>query len=343
MKAIALTRYLPIDDPESLVDVDLEKPVPKGRDLLVDIQAIAVNPVDAKVRAPKERVEAAPRVLGWDAAGIVLEIGPEVTLFQPGDAVFYAGDITRPGCNSQMQLVDERIVGRKPSSLDFAQAAALPLTAITAYEALFERLGLAPDGEKRRPSLLIVGGAGGVGSIAIQLAKIAKLNVVATASRPESVRWVTELGADHAVNHREPLRPQLEAIGLRHLDYIALFNDTDGHWDAATDLIRPQGTIVTIVENKGPLRQDVMKAKSAKHAWEFMFTRSMFHTHDMDQQHRLLNQIAEWVDQGLLRSTVNRVISPISADNLRAAHRLIETGRSIGKTVLEGWETALRQ
>jgi zinc-binding alcohol dehydrogenase family protein len=340
MKAIALTRYLPIDDPNSLIDVDLEKPVPKPRDLVVEVRAIAVNPVDTKVRAPKDKVEPAPRILGWDAAGIVLDVGSEVSLFRPGDAVYYAGDITRQGCNSQMQLVDERIVGPKPASLDFARAAALPLTAITAYEALFECLGLDPDGENGRPNLLIVGGAGGVGSIAIQLAKIAKLNVVATASRPESVQWVTELGADHVVNHREPLRPQLEAIGLRDLDYIALLNDTDGHWDAATDLIRPQGTIVTIVENKGPLSQEVLKAKSAKLAWEFMFTRSMFQTHDMVQQHRLLHRIAKWVDQGELRSTINRVISPISAENLREAHRLIETGRSIGKIVLEGWETA---
>lgn len=340
MKAIALTHYLPIDDPNSLMDVDLEIPLPKQRDLLVEVKAIAVNPVDTKVRAPKDKVEQTPRVLGWDAAGVVLDVGSEVSLFRPGDEVYYAGDITRQGCNSQMQIVDERIVGRKPTSLDFAQAAALPLTAITAYEALFERLGLDPDGDNGRQSLLVVGGAGGVGSIAIQLAKIAKLKVVATASRPESVKWVTELGADHVVNHRQPLRPQLETIGLRQLDYIALLNDTDGHWDAATDLIRPQGTIVTIVENKGPLSQEVMKAKSAKLAWEFMFTRSMFQTNDMEQQHRLLNRIAEWVDQGVLKSTVNRVISPISADTLREAHRQIETGRSIGKIVLEGWAHA---
>ena len=338
MKAIGLTRYLPIDDPNSLVDVELEKPQPAGHDLLVAIKAIAVNPVDTKVRAPKDKVEEIPKVLGWDAAGVVEAVGPDVTLFQPGDEVFYAGDITRPGTNSEFQLVDERIVGRKPKSLDFAQAAAFPLTAITAYEAFFDRLGIDADGANKGESLLIIGGAGGVGSIAIQLAKIAGLNVIATASRPESADWVKNLGADHVINHYEPLRPQVDDLGLKFVDHIAVFNNTDTHWDAVTDLIRPQGKIVSIVENKSPLKQDVMKTKAATFVWEFMFARSMYQTPDMVEQHNLLNRVAAWIDQGKIRSTANETLSPINAKNLQAAHKTLEAGRSIGKIVLEGWQ-----
>jgi NADPH:quinone reductase len=338
MKAVALTRYLPIDDPNSLVDVELEKPAPTGHDLLVAVKAIAVNPVDYKVRAPKDDVESSPKVLGWDAAGIVEAIGQDVTLFKPGDEVFYAGDITRQGTNSEFHLVDERIVGIKPKSLGFAQAAAFPLTAITAYEAFFDRLRIDVGGANKSDTLLIVGGAGGVGSVGIQIAKIAELTVIATASRPESIEWVRALGADHVINHREPLRPQIEALGIKHVDYIALFNDTDGHWDAATDLIRPQGHIVTIVENKGALNQNTMKTKAATFSWEFMFARSMYQTADMIEQHKLLNQISDWIDSGRIRATANNVVSPINAENLRAAHQTLESGRSIGKLVLEGWE-----
>lgn len=338
MKAVALTRYLPIENPESLVDIELNKPSPSGHDLLVSVKAIAVNPVDTKVRAPKDKIESSPKVLGWDAAGVVEAVGPDVTLFQTGDEVFYAGDITRPGANSQFQLVDERIVGSKPKSLDFAQSAALPLTSITAYEAFFDRLGIDVEGGNQSETLLIIGGAGGVGSIGIQLAKIAGLTVIATASRPESSEWVTKLGADHVVNHREPLRPQVESLGPKFIDHIALFNDTDGHWDAAADLIRPQGHIVSIVENKGPLAQSKMKSKAATFSWEFMFARSMYQTPDMIQQHHLLNRIASWIDEGRLQGTVKDVMSPINAANLRAAHQTLEAGRAIGKIVLQGWE-----
>lgn len=338
MKAVALEQYLPIDDPNSLIDVELEKPQPDGHDLLVAIRAIAVNPVDYKIRAPKDqKVDPCPKVLGWDAAGVVEAVGPEVTLFAPGDEVFYAGDLTRQGTNSEFHLVDERIVGSKPQSLDFAHAAAFPLTSITAYEAFFDRLGIDVDGGNDGDTVLIVGGAGGVGSIAIQLAKIAGLKVIATASRPESIRWVEELGADHVINHREPLRPQVEALGLKYLDYIALFNDTDGHWDAATDLIRPQGSIVSIVENKGPLKQDVMKMKAATFAWEFMFARSMYQTEDMIEQHRLLNRVANWIDGGKVKATANETLSPINAENLRTVHAQLEAGSAVGKIVLEGW------
>lgn len=337
MKAVGLTRYLPIDDPESLIDLELEKPQPTGHDLLVAVKAIAVNPVDTKVRAPKDAVETEPKILGWDAAGVVEAIGADVTMFQPGDEVFYAGDITRKGSNSEFQLIDERIVGNKPNSLDFAHAAAIPLTSITAYEAFFDRMRIDVEGGDAGASLLIIGGAGGVGSIGIQLAKIAGLTVIATASRPESSQWVTKLGADHVVNHREPMRPQIEALGLPFVDYIAMFNDTDGHWDTAVDLIKPQGHIVSIVENKQPLSQEGMKLKAGTFSWELMFTRPMFQTPDMIQQHHLLNRIAAWIDAGRIEGTANEVVSPINAANLRDAHQKLESGTAIGKIVLQGW------
>lgn len=338
MKAVGLTRYLPISDPASLQDVQISKPEPAVHDVRVAVKAISVNPVDTKVRAPKDKVETSPRVLGWDAAGIVEAVGSEVRLFKPGDEVYYAGDLTRPGSNAEFQLVDERIVSRKPQTLDFAQAAAIPLTAITAYEAFFDRLGLDVNGGNAGESLLIVGGAGGVGSIGIQLAKIAGLRVIATASRNESAEWVRQLGADDVINHFQPLRPQLEALGLKYVDHIALFNSTDTHWDAAADLIRPQGKIVAIVENTGPLNQSVMKSKSSSLVWEFMFTRSMFQTPDMIRQHELLTQIASWIDAGRIRTTVSNILSPINAANLRAAHASLESGKSIGKLVLSGWD-----
>ncbi len=337
MKAVALTRYLPSSDPEALLDVELPAPEATGRDLLVAVRAVAVNPVDTKVRAPKTKVEPAPRVLGWDAAGVVVAVGPDVTLFRPGDEVFYAGDLTRPGSNAELQLVDERIVGTKPKSLTFAEAAALPLTAITAYEAFFDRLRIDPGGGDAGESLLVIGGAGGVGSIGIQLAKLAGLRVIATASRPASSAWVTALGADHVVSHTEPLRPQIEALGLTYVDHVAIFNDTDGHWDAATDLVRPQGAIVSIVENRGPLDQALLKRKSATFVWEFMFTRSMFQTPDMVKQHELLERVSAWVDDGALRTTANGAPKAIRAANLRAAHRALEEGGAIGKLVFEGW------
>ncbi|MEM9560670.1 MAG: zinc-binding alcohol dehydrogenase family protein [Planctomycetota bacterium] len=339
MKAIGLKQYLPIDDPASLIDFEADTPTPAGRDLLVRVHAIAVNPVDTKVRAPKGdgKVEDPPRILGWDASGVVEAVRPDATLFKPGDEVYYAGDITRPGCNAELQLVDERIVGPKPASLSHAQAAALPLTTITAYEAFFDRLKIDRDGGNAGESILIVGGAGGVGSIGIQLAKIAKLRVIATASRPESVAWCKTLGADDIINHREPLRPQVEALGLRHVDHLALFNDTDGHWSAATDLIRPQGTIVSIVENAKPLAMGEMKRKSASLAWEFMFARSMFQTPDMAEQHKLLKWAAQQVDAGKIQTTLSKVMSPINAANLRRAHAELEAGFATGKIVLEGF------
>ncbi|WP_296654651.1 zinc-binding alcohol dehydrogenase family protein [Paraburkholderia sp.] len=338
MKAVGLYRYLPINDPASLQDVELPQPVATGRDLLVKVEAVSVNPVDTKVRAPKDAVESAPRVLGWDAAGTVAAVGSDVTLFKVGDPVFYAGSITRPGSNSEYQLVDERIVGRKPASLDFAHAAALPLTAITAWEALFDRLRVSPQGADAGKSVLILGGAGGVGSIGIQLAKqLGKLTVIATASRPESAQWAQSLGADHIVNHFGDIPAQLSALGIPAVDYVLIFNDTDANFPAAAEVIKPQGGIATIVENREPVPVELLKAKSAALHWEFMFTRSMFGTPDMIEQHKLLTEIARLVDAGTLRTTVGEVLGPINAANLRRAHAMLEAGRAIGKLVLSGF------
>jgi zinc-binding alcohol dehydrogenase family protein len=325
MKAVAHTGK----DIDSLVDMELPRPSPTGRDLLVKVEAVSVNPVDTKQR---KQGSAAPRVLGWDAAGTVVARGKETSLFKTGDQVYYAGDVTRAGCDSEFHLVDERIVGRKPRSLDFAQAAAIPLTAITAWEAFFDRLKV-----KRGSTMLIIGGAGGVGSIGIQLAKLAELKVIATASRKESSDWARELGADHFVDHRKPMRPQLEALGLKHVDYIANFSEVDEHWATIGDLVAPQGGIVLIVGNKAPLNVDAIRAKSATLSFELMFTRSRFQTPDMIEQHKLLNQVAEWLDAGRLKSTLKETLSPINAANLRKAHARLESGTMIGKLVLRGW------
>jgi len=338
MKAIGLRYYLPITDPNSLQDLDLPRPHPQGRDLLIEIKAISVNPVDTKIRAPKDKIETEPKVLGWDAAGVVVAVGERVTQFQPGDEVYYAGDITRPGANSQFHLVDERIVGKKPSSLSFAQAAALPLTSITAWEALFDRLKISEIAEDAGKSILIIGGAGGVGSIAIQLAKqVAKLRVIATASRPETMAWCKALGADAIANHRNNLAEELVALGEPQVDYILCLNDTDQHWSAMTEAIKPQGMICSIVENATPLDLGPLKSKSAGFVWEFMFTRAMYRTEDMAQQGILLNTIALLVNAGTIQTTSQEVIQPINAANLRAVHGRIEQGSTIGKIVLSGW------
>jgi len=337
MKAVALTHYLPIQDPRSFLDVELDKPEPEGHDVLVAVQAVAVNPVDTKVRRPKDQVEKIPRVLGWDASGVVEAVGREVTLFQPGDEVYYAGDITRSGSNAEYQLVDERIVGRKPKSLSFAEAAALPLTTITAYEAFFDRLGIDRNGADKGQSILIIGAGGGVGSIAIQLARQAGLVIIATASRPESSAWVKQLGADHVINHRQDMVAQVHALGLQNVDHIAIFNDMR-HWETAVELIRPQGGIVTIDDTDLPMPMQGMKMKAASLHWEFMFARSMHDTADKIEQHNLLSYVAEEIDSGRIRTTLAENLSPINAHNMRKAHALVEQGHSIGKVVLSGWQ-----
>lgn len=338
MKAVGLYRYLPIDHSESLLDLQLEKPSARGRDLLVRVKAVAVNPVDYKVRSPKEKVEETPKILGWDVAGIVEEVGPDCTLFQPGDEVYYAGDITRQGGNSEFHLVDERIVGKKPKSLDFAQAAALPLTTITAYEALFDRMNISREpNENKNKTLLIIGAAGGVGSIAIQLAKRVGLTVIGTASRPESVAWAKELGADHTINHFEEFVPQLKQVGLETVHYILCLNTTEKHWVNMANVIAPQGKICSIVETDVPLNLTLLKNKSATFVWELMFTRSMFQTEDMIEQHKLLNEVADLIDSKIIKTTLNKRLSPINTENLRKAHSLLETGNSIGKIVVENF------
>jgi NADPH:quinone reductase len=264
----------------TFAEIELPKPSPTGRDLLVKVEAISVNPVDTKQR----KTATGSKILGWDAAGTVEAVGSQTSLFKPGDAVYYAGDVTRPGCDSEFHLVDERIVGRKPKKLDFAQAAAMPLTSITAWEAFYDRMHIVPG-----KSMLIIGGAGGVGSIGIQLAKSSNLKVIATASRPESIAWVKELGADQVINHRQDLVSQLN----KPVDYIANFSgDLDAYWPAMAELIAPQGAMVAIVGNQKPMAMDVVRSKSATVCWELMFTRPRFQTPDMIEQHRLLNEVS---------------------------------------------------
>jgi len=336
MRAVGLTKYLPIDDPQSLIDVVVKKPVPEGKDLLVSVKAISVNPVDTKVRSPKNREEPEPRVLGWDVAGVVVAVGPECQLFKPGDEVYYAGSITRPGGNSEFHLVDERIVGAKPVSLDFSQAAALPLTSITAWEGLFERLGIPlHPADNQGKTILVIGAAGGVGSIATQLAKYAGLTVIGTASRAESVEWTKKLGTDYVVNHFEEFGPQLQELGIQHVDYIFCLNSTEKHWRSMADVIAPQGKICSIVETNELLDLNLFKNKSVTFVWELMFTRSMFQTDDMIQQHHLLHEVARLVDEGVLQTTTTEKLTPINAENLRKAHAMLESGHTVGKVVLE--------
>ena len=341
MKAVGLYKYLAIHEANSLLDLELPKPSPAGREILVRVQAIAVNPVDTKMRAPQDKVEESPRILGWDAAGVVEDVGRDVSLFRPGDEVFYAGSFIRPGCNCEFHLVDERIVGGKPESLDFVHAAALPLTSITAWEALFDRLGIDPDGADHARHLLVIGGAGGVGSVAVQFAKqVADLTVTATASRPESQAWCRELGADYIINHYLDIPAQVNELGIDGYDYILCLNDTDEHWQAMAAVIVPQGRICSIVETAALVDLGALKSKSATFVWEFMFTRSMYETDDMIEQHRLLDRVAALVDEGKVRTTVNRVLEPINAKNLKTAHAGIESHHTIGKIVLNGWGTA---
>ena len=338
VKAVALTRYLPIQDPLSLCDMELPLPLPGPRDLRIQVHAVAVNPVDAKLRAPKPQVEAQPKVLGFDAAGLVEAVGSEVTAFKPGDPVYYAGDVTRPGCNAQYHLVDERIVAMKPASLDFTQAAALPLTAITAWELLFQRMPYAFDGGGAGKNLLVIGGAGGVGSIAIQLAGLAGFQVIATASRPQTVDWCRQMGAHSVIDHRAPLAPQLQALGFDRVDAAINLADTVRYWQELGEILAPQGHVGLVVEPSEPLRiGDPYKAKCIGIHWEFMFARPRFRTPDMDEQGRILTRIAELVDAGKLRSTLTETLSPINAANLREAHRRLESGTMIGKLSLSGW------
>ena len=337
MKAIAYYQSLPIDHAEALLDIELPAPQPGPRDLLVRVMAISVNPVDTKIRRNVSPGAGEAKVLGWDVAGEVLEVGAEVRQFRPGDKVFYAGAIDRAGANSELHVVDERIVGRMPGSLDFARAAALPLTAITAWELLFERLGVREGKGDERQSLLVIGAAGGVGSILVQLARqLTGLTVIGTASRAETQQWVRELGAHHVIDHSQPLLPQLKALGHDQVSMVASLTHTDQHLDQLIEALEPQGKLALIDD---PAQLDVvkLKRKSLSLHWEFMYTRSLFQTEDMVEQHRLLNRVSQLIDDGVLKTTVGEHFGRIDAANLRRAHALLESGKARGKIVLEGF------
>jgi NADPH:quinone reductase len=338
MRAIGYKTPLPIADDNSLVDIDLPRPIPTSRDLLVQIKAISVNPADTKVRASARPEGDSWRVLGWDAAGIVVEVGSEASLFKPGDEVFYAGSITRPGTYAEFHVVDERIVGRKPKTLRWAESAALPLTAITAWETLFDRLdvkGRPVPGAA--PAILIVGGAGGVGSIAIQLArKLTDLIVIATASRPETKAWATDLGAQHVVDHSKPLAREIAALGIGAPAFVFSTTNTEQHLAEIVELIAPQGRFA-LIDDPAALDINPFKRKSVSAHWEFMFTRSMFDTADIAEQGRLLSEVSRLVDDGTIRTTLAENFGAINAANLKRAHALIETGRARGKVTLEGF------
>ncbi|WP_069265005.1 zinc-binding alcohol dehydrogenase family protein [Paraburkholderia nodosa] len=335
MKAVVYAQAgLPIDDPQALYEVDLPKPEPGPRDLLVKIEAISVNPVDSKLRQGMQPPGA--RILGWDAAGTVESVGAEVKGFKPGDAVWYAGDITRPGSYAEFGLVDERIAGHRPTSISAAQAAALPLTAITAWELLFERLKVAEQGGQGE-SLLVIGAGGGVGSILVQLAsKLTGLTVIGTASRTASQAWVRELGANHVIDHAKPLRPQLEEFGIKQVDHVISLTHTDSYYEQIVDLLKPQGQLA-LIDDPSALDAMPLKRKSISLHWEFMFTRSMYRTADMDKQHLLLDRVAALIDEGTLKSTLGEHIGIVNASNLRKAHAQIESNKAVGKIVLEGF------
>lgn len=334
MKAIGFKTSLPITDKDSFIEFNTAIPTPTGRDLLVKITAISVNPVDFKIRqnSAKDTVLETPKIIGWDAVGVVEATGSDVSLFKKGDEVFYAGDITRSGSNAEYQLVDERIVGRKPQQLTAAEAAAMPLTALTAWESLYDRIRI--NDKDKGKSILIIGGAGGVGSIAIQIAKkIAGLTVIATASRPETVAWCKEMGADVVVNHRH-LVEEVRQAGFQYTDFILDFVDTNAYWDAMADLIKPQGHIVSITGSSTPVALNKLKSKSVTFSWELMYTRSSFQTEDMQEQHNILNNVSTLLDNETLVTTLKTTLHGLTADNLKEAHRLQESGKTIGKTVI---------
>ncbi|MFP5075938.1 zinc-binding alcohol dehydrogenase family protein [Rhizobium sp. YIM 134829] len=337
MKAVAYQHAGPIDRPDALTDITLDTPQPGPRDLRVRVAAISVNPVDTKVRGSSSPDTGSWKVLGWDASGIVDALGAEVTRFRPGDAVYYAGDLTRPGTNAEYHLVDERIVGHKPASLSDADAAALPLTAITAWEMLFDRLDVRRSVPGAAHAILIIGGAGGVGSIAIQLARtLTDLTVIATASRPETQDFVRSLGAHHVIDHTKPLDEEVAALGLGEPAFIFSTTATDKHLDTLPKLIAPQGRFGLIDD---PKSLDIVgfKRKAVSVHWELMFTRPLFETADLAEQGRLLDAVAALVDEGRLRTTRTETLRPINAATLIEAHRRLESGRSIGKLVLEGF------
>jgi len=337
MKAVGYRQPLPISEAASLIDVELPDPKPSGRDLLVGVKAVSINPVDTKVRVRMAPKAGETKVLGWDASGVVVAAGPEATLFKPGDEVWYAGSIARPGTNSELHLVDERIVGKKPMSLGFAQAAALPLTTITAWEMLFDRFGVQPGKRPTEDTLLIIGAAGGVGSILVQLARrLTGMRVIGTASRRETTEWVLSLGAHHVIDHSKPLSAELKRVGIPAVTHVASLTQTESHFPQIVECLAPQGKFGLIDD---PPVLDIMplKRKCISVYWELMFTRPVFGTADMIAQHRLLSEVAELVDAGVIRTTFGEHFGRINAENLKRGHALIESGRAKGKIVLEGF------
>ncbi|KMT59949.1 zinc-dependent alcohol dehydrogenase [Listeria fleischmannii 1991] len=333
MKAVGMYKALPITDESSLVDVQMTKPVPTKHDLLVKIAAVSVNPVDTKLRVAQNKMGISPRILGFDAVGTIVGKGSEVTLFHDGEEVYFAGDVTRQGNNAEYTLIDERLVGHKPVNLTNAEAAAMPLTTITATEALFDRLQIVSG-----KSILIINGAGGVGSVATQLAKLAGLTVISTASRADTVSWTKAHGADYVINHHEDMLIQLQKLGFRSVDYILCLHDTYRHFSFMEQAIKPQGKICTIVDLTHPVDMRVLKDKSATLSFEFMFTRSKYQTEDQMKQHDILEQATLYFETGQLKSTLNKVLTPFNAETLRLAHQTIEEGQMIGKLVVEGFD-----
>lgn len=337
MQAVGFTRSLPASNPESLIDFEAPMPAPSGHDLLVQVKAVSVNPVDYRVRRDMGPANLGTRIVGYDAAGVVSAVGADCRLFKPGDAVYYAGELTRQGSNSQFQLVDERIVGPKPSKLSWADAAAMPLTLITAWEALHEQLRVRRDGSDSGRTLLILGGAGGVGCITTQLAKLVGLKVIATASRPDSVAQCKRYGADLVLDHKQDLKAQLLAAGHPMVDFIFSCAELDGYFKLCTEILAPFGGLCTIVAPAAAVDLGLFKIKALRYSHEFMFTRSMFRMPDMIEQHRLLDTAASMFDRGVLSSTRSATLGIINAANLRAAHAQLETTHTLGKLVLEGW------
>jgi len=337
MKAVGYQKSLPIDDKDALLDFETAKGEPKGRDIRVAVKAISANPVDYKVRKRAAPPAGEYKILGFDASGVVDAVGPEVSLFKPGDEVFYAGSILRQGTNSEFHLVDERIVGNKPKSLSWAQAAALPLTSITAWELLFDRLGAVPGKSLDARTLLITGGAGGVGSILIQLARrLTGLTVVATATRPESRKWCLDLGAHAVIDHGKPMKEQIEKLKLPPVALVASLTFTDQHYKAIAEFMAPQGKF-GLIDDPPEFNVAAFKGKAVSIHWESMFTRSSFQTPDMIAQHNLLDDVSDLIDKGVLRTTMDQAFGTINAANLKRAHALLESGKSRGKIVLEGW------
>jgi NADPH2:quinone reductase len=340
MKAIAFTRPLPIEAEDSLVELDLPQPEIGARDLLVNVRAVSVNPVDTKIRGARHQGSTSdntgkPRVLGWDAAGVVVSKGAGVSGFNVGDEVYYAGELDRPGSNAEYQAVDERLVGRKPKSIGFAEAAALPLTGITAWELLFDRLGIR-EGESGS-SLLVSGAAGGVGSILVQLARrLTGLTIIATASRPETVQWVKQMGAHHVIDYTKPLAEQVKGLSAPAVKYVTSLTGTARNFAQLVEVLAPQGKL-GLIDDPQTLDVVPLKRKAASLHWEFMFARSMWQTPDMAEQGRLLSRVADLVDRGELRSTQTQTFSPINVENLKKAHTLAESGRAIGKVTLSGF------